>query len=110
MRNFTEMLIRNKIIINYIKDTWEKLKSTTLNADVLIDFIEKEHNYIKESIKLDSVIWYSYNLVINPFYFYGEKERYYEDRETDLKSLKEYVKKRFDTLTTVINQAVSEAK
>jgi hypothetical protein len=110
MRNFTEMLIRNKIIINYIKDTWEKLKSTTLNADVLIDFIEKEHNYIKESIKLDSVIWYAYNLVINPFYFYGEKERYYEDRETDLKSLKEYVKKRFDTLTTVINQAVSEAK
>ena len=110
MRNFTEMLIGNKIIINYIKDTWEKLKNTTLNANVLIDFIEKENNYIKESVKLNLVIWNTYEPIRNPFFLHAGKKINNEDRENDLKALKEYVTKRFDTLTTVINQAVSAAK
>ena len=110
MRNFTEMLIGNKIIINYIKDTWEKLKNTTLNANVLIDFIEKENNYIKESVKLDLVIWNTYEPIRNQFFLHAGKKINNEDRENDLKALKEYVTKRFDTLTTVINQAVSAAK
>ena len=110
MRNFTEMLIGNKIIINYIKDTWEKLKNTTLNANVLIDFIEKENNYIKESVKLDLVIWNNYEPIRNQFFLHAGKKINNEDRENDLKALKEYVTKRFDTLTTVINQAVSAAK
>ena len=110
MRNFTEMLIGNKIIINYIKDTWEKLKNTALNANVLIDFIEKENNYIKESVKLDLVIWNNYEPIRNQFFLHAGKKINNEDRENDLKALKEYVTKRFDTLTTVINQAVSAAK
>ena len=110
MRNFTEMLIGNKIIINYIKDTWEKLKNTTLNANVLIDFIEKENNYIKESVKLNLVIWNTYEPIRNQFFLHAGKKINNEDRENDLKALKEYVTKRFDTLTTVINQAVSAAK
>ena len=110
MRNFTQMLIGNKIIINYIKDTWEKLKSTSLNADVLIDFIEKENNYIKESVNLNLVIWDTFRPVRNSYFLHAGKDISNEDRENDLKTLKEYVTKRFDTLTTIINQAVSEAK
>ena len=111
MRNFTEMLIGNKIIINYIKDTWEKLKSTTLNADILIDFIEKQNNYIKESVKLDLVIWNNFSPIRNQYFLHAGKEILNnEDIENDLKGLKEYVTKRFDSLTSVINQAVSEAK
>ena len=110
LRNFTEMLIKNKNIINYIKDTWEKLKNTSLNADVLIDFIEKEINHIKESAKLDTILWYDYKQIRNPNYIHGRKEIYKEDREIDLNGLKEYVKKRFDSLTKVINQAALEVK
>ena len=34
MVNFTQMLIKNKNVIEHIKKTWENLKSTTFNEDV----------------------------------------------------------------------------
>ena len=50
MFTFTDMLIKNTIIINHILDTLEKLKNTTLNESVLIGFIEQEDSHIKEKM------------------------------------------------------------
>lgn len=110
MFNFTDMLIKNKIIISYIKDTWEKLKSTTLNESILIDFIEQEDNHIKESAKLDLILWYTFATVRNVYFRHKGKLLNNEIREADLNELKEYIKKRFVSLTNIINQAASEIK
>jgi hypothetical protein len=110
MFNFTDMLIKNKTIINYIKDTWEKLKSTTFKESVLIDFIEQENNHIKESAILDLFLWDNLSLVRNPHYRHSGELITLQSRENDLNELKEFVKKRFTSLTNVINKAASEAK
>lgn len=110
MFNFTDMLIKNKTIINYIKDTWEKLKSTTFKESVLIDFIEQENNHIKESANLDLFLWDTLITVKNPYYRHSGESITLQSRENDLNELKEFVKKRFTSLTNVINKAASEAK
>jgi len=110
MFNFTDMLIKNKTIINYIKDTWEKLKSTTFKESVLIDFIEQENNHIKESANLDLFLWDTLITVRNPYYRNSGESITLQSRENDLNELKEFVKKRFTSLTNVINKAASEAK
>ena len=110
MFNFIDMLIKNRVIINHIKDTWEKLKSTTLNENVLIDFIKKEDNYIKESVILDLVLWNNYGSYGKPFFPRKREPINYESRETDLNEPKESIKKRFVSLTTIINQAASATK
>jgi len=110
MYNFTDMLIKNKVIINYIKDTWEKLKSTTLNESVLIDFIEQEDNHIKESAKLDLILWNTFGPIKNIYFRHKGIQLNNEMREADLNELKEYIKKRFVSLTTIINQAASGTK
>ena len=110
MFNFTEMLIKNKTIIEYIQKTWENLKKTALNENVLIDFIEQEYNHIKESSKLNILVWNDYTKGrMSNFIHFGEKVNY-ENIVADLNALKEYIKKRFVSLTNLINQAVSEAK
>ena len=41
MKKFINELIGNKIVIEYIQKTWEKLCNTVLNENILIDFIEE---------------------------------------------------------------------
>ena len=108
MFNFTDMLINNKIIINHIKATWEKLKSTTLNESILIDFIEQEDNHIKESAILDLTIWNTYAPVRNEYFRHKGEPINNEIRETDLNEIKEYVKKRFVCLTSIINKQLQK--
>ena len=128
-RQFIKTLLANKNVIGYIKKTWENLCETVLTENVLIDFIEENSAYIKESAELNLFKWD--NTVTesrNPRggnwggnngnsgnggrgggmggMGFGRKG---EDFETSVEVIKEYVRKRFDSLTNLINKAYSSA-
>ena len=104
MIDFTKSLIGNKIIINYIKETWEELKNSKLNETVLINFIEKQKDYISESAELNFIKWDN-NIRQNNF----SKGLLLKNFKIEVDILKEYISKRFTTLTDLINKAVSAA-
>ena len=105
MLDFTKALIGNKIIINYIKNTWENLKDSNLNENVLLNFIEQQKEYISESAELNFLKWNAYIRGTN----FG-KGFLLERFNIDVDILKEYVTKRFPKLTELINNAVSTTK
>ena len=105
MLDFTKALIGNKIIINYIKNTWENLKDSNLNENVLLNFIEEQKEYISESAELNFLKWNTYIRGTN----FG-KGFLLERFNIDVDILKEYVTKRFPKLTELINNAVSTTK
>ena len=104
MLDFTKALIGNKIVINYIKETWEKLKNSILKETALINFIEQQKDYISESAELNFIKW-DINIRENNY----RKEFLFERFSLDVEILKDYITKRFTTLTDLINKAVSQS-
>ena len=102
---FTEALIGNKIIINHIKETWENLKDSTLNENVLLNFIEEQKEYLSESAELNFLKWDNYIKGTN----FG-KGFLLERFNIDVDVLKEYITGRFPKLTELINNAVYSTK
>ena len=105
MLAFTKALIGNKIIINYIKNTWENLKDSNLNENVLLNFIEEQKEYLSESAELNFLKWDNYIKGTN----FG-KGFLLERFNIDVDVLKEYITGRFPKLTELINNAVSSTK
>jgi hypothetical protein len=59
-RQLIQALIENKVVIEYIKKTWDKLCNTVLNENILIEYIEEEKKKIKESSELNCLKWNNY--------------------------------------------------
>ena len=109
MLNFTITLIGEKSIINYIKETWENLKKTTLNEDALINFIDQQQELIKESAELNFIKWDNYVKEKNSRKR-GRSKINTKSFTADIDTLKDYIKKRFVSLTNIIDKAVLKAK
>ena len=109
MVNFTKILVGEKTIINYIKNTWENLKKTVLNEDVLINFIDQQQELIKESAELNFIKWDNYMVEKNSWKREGIKN-ISQSFTAEIDTLKDYIQKRFVSLTNVIHKAVSNAK
>ena len=111
MVNFTRVLLKNKKVIQYIQKTWEKLCTTVLNENILIDFIEEREKYLKESGELNLLKWDNYvpekNGKGNKVVWHGRKG---ENFDESVEVLKNHVKQRFDNLSNLINNAVLLAK
>ena len=109
MLNFTKILIGEKSIINYIRETWENLKKTTLNEDALINFIDQQQELIKESAELNFIKWDNYVKEKNSRKR-GRSKINSKSFTADIDTLKDYIKKRFVSLTNIIDKAVPKAK
>ena len=111
MRQLVEALIGNKIVIENIKKTWEKLCETVLNDKILVDFLNEEKMKIKESAELNFLKWDNFVEEPNPGMPYiidfGRKG---EDFDFSVEVVKDYVKDRFKSLTNLINEAILRAK
>ena len=108
LNEFVRHLIKNKYIIEFIKKTWEKLCETVLNKKVLIDFLEEREEYLKESSDLNFLKWDNYFEEISN----EESENFGrrgENFEESVQVLKDYINQRFDSLSKIIDKAVSSA-
>ena len=108
LNEFVRHLIKNKYIIEFIKKTWEKLCDTVLNKKVLIDFLEEREEYLKESSDLNFLKWDNYFEEISN----EESENFGrrgENFEESVQVLKDYINLRFDSLSKIIDKAVSSA-
>ena len=105
-RDFLKTLIGNKIIMTYIKNTWEELYENTLNENVLIDILEEKRVYIKESAELNFLKWDNFESdKDSPWHIdFGRKG---ENFEVSVEVVKDYVRNRFKSLTNLINNAIS---
>ena len=114
MMDFTKTLVGNKIVIQNIQKTWEKVCSTGLNENSLISFIEQIKEEIKESAELNYMKWDNYVKPKNPWEWdwgdMGGFGRISETFDAGVERLKEYVRKRFSSLSNLINNAVASAK
>ena len=108
-REFLNALIGNKNVIEYIKKTWEKLCKTYLNEKILIDFLEEEKAKIKESAELNFLKWDNF-VRENEDYMNIDFGRNGENFEVSVEVLKDYNKKRFKSLTNLINNAILSSK
>ena len=103
-RDFVKTLISNKNVIEYIKNTWDKLIESVLQEKILLNFIEERSQYIKESAELNLLKWDNYvgddrpKWVIN----FGRSG---EDFIESVRIVKEYVSNRLISLTELINEA-----
>ena len=114
MKDLTTKLIRNKDIIEYIQNKWIYLCNTVLNESVLVDFIEEQRIYLKESAELNFLKWDNFVEEYDPYgfnwgtrdYLFGRKG---ENFEVSVDVVKDYIRKRFESLSNVINNAISLA-
>ena len=114
MKDLTTKLIRNKDIIEYIQNEWIYLCDTVLNESVLIDFIEEQRIYLKESAELNFLKWDNFVEEYDPYgfnwgtrdYLFGRKG---ENFKVSVDVVKDYIRKRFESLSNVINNAISLA-
>ena len=114
MKELTIKFIRNKDIIGYIQNLWNNLCDTVLKESALIDFIEEQRIYLKESAELNFLKWdnfveeydlYGFNWGTRD-YLFGRKG---ENFEISVNIIKDYIRKRFVSLNTLINNAISLA-
>jgi hypothetical protein len=96
--DFINALIRNKNVIGSIKQIWEELCERVLNVDILLDYIEKKRNYIKESAKLNFLKWDPEDQSPSPY----KKDETFEE---SIEIVKDYIKGRFNSLSNLINNA-----
>ena len=103
-REFVITLISNKNVIEYIKKTWDELRETVLQENILLNFINERSQYIQESAELNLLKWDNYvgddrpKWVIN----FGRSG---EDFIESVRIVKEYVSNRLISLTELINEA-----
>ena len=106
-RQLIQKLIENQKVMEHIKKTWEKLCDTVLNENVLIDYLEEEKMKLKESSELNDLKWNNYLLEEEEHKkkrSFGIKKEYFEE---SVKVVINYVKNRFESLTKLINEALS---
>ena len=110
-RDFINTLLRNKNIIGNIKKTWDILCNTVLNENVLIDFIEEKKINIKESAELNFLKWDNYEEKRN-----GRRRQWNmglgrkgENFDISVEVVKDYIRNRFESLSNLINNAISLA-
>ena len=115
MRQFVQALIDNKEVAKNVQKTWERMRETGLDEKVLLDFIEEEKNNLEESSELNILKWDNY--VENWGNGRGRGGGFRlglgkngEEFETSVEVLKEYVKNRFNSLSKLIDNAVSSAQ
>lgn len=114
LKDLTTKFIRNKDIIEYIKNVWNNLCNTVLKESVLIDFIEEERIYLKESAELNFLKWDNFVEEYDPYgfnwgtrdYLFGRKG---ENFEVSIDVVKDYIRKRFESLSNLINNTISLA-
>ena len=108
MKNFMKILTENKDVIEYIKNTWEKLCDTVLNTTILFDFIEEKRKLLKESAELNHIKWDYYgedlpwDIDFRDLTF-GRKG---ESFDFSIDVIKGYIELRFDSLSNIINNKV----
>ena len=113
MMDFTKTLIGYKTVIESIKKTWEKLINSGLSENILIGYIDQEKTKIQESADLNYMKWDNFVQEKNPWgggWDWGGFGRNTESFDVGVNRLKEYVRKRFSSLSNLINNAVSSAK
>ena len=114
MKDLTIKFIRNKDIIEYIQNIWNNLCDTVLKESVLIDFIEEQKIYLKESAELNFLKWDNFMEEYDPYgfnwgtrdYLFGRKG---ENFKVSVGIIKDYIRKRFESLNNLINNAISLA-
>jgi len=114
MKYLTTKLIRNKDVIEYIQNEWDYLCDTVLKESILIDFIEEQRIYLKESAEMNFLKWDNFVEEYDPYgfnwgtrdYLFGRKG---ENFETSVDVVKDYIRKRFGSLSNLINNAISLA-
>ena len=114
MKDLITKLIRNKDLIEYIQNEWNYLCDTVLKESTLIDFIEEKRQYLKESAELNFLKWDNFAEEYDPYgfnwgtrdYLFGRKG---ENFDVSVDVIKDYIKKRFESLSYLINNANSLA-
>ncbi len=109
MREFILSLIENKNVIEYIKNTWEKLYKTVLNENILANYIEEEKKKLEESSELNFIKWNNY-VEEDDFRFPWDFGRKGENFEVSVEVVKDYVVNRFKSLTKLIDNYYTSAK
>ena len=96
--DFTIKLVNNSDVFNAIKERWEYMKLYKLLKDDLFEYIDDTVEYIKESAKLNFMRW---NILNKRLLCGGPIKGTYEG---EVDAVRQYVNKRFDTLTNLINR------
>ena len=110
MKDFTQKLVGYKTVMGSIQKTWERLVSTNLNEKILTDFIDQLKEKIKESAELNYMKWDNIVKPKSPWgWDFGGFGRNNENWDTAVNRVKDYVSKRFNSLTNLIKTAVSSA-
>ena len=96
--DFTIKLVNNSDVFDAIKERWEYMKLYKLLKDDLFEYIDDTVEYIKESAKLNFMRW---NILNKRLLCGGPIKGTYEG---EVDAVRQYVNKRFDTLTNLINR------
>ena len=114
MMDFTKTLVQQKTVMEAISKTWETVCSSGLNEKVLTDFIDQKKEEILESATLNYLKWDNFVKEKSPWGFdwgdmggFGRKKESFDEA---VDRLKEYVKKRFTSLSGLIKNALAYVK
>ena len=92
LRDFIKTLLKNKNVMNNIKKTWKEFQEKGIDINNLKNFIEDKKNLLSESAGLNFLKWYNST--------YGEeKDEFFKNVDV----LVNYIEKRFDKLTFLLN-------
>ena len=100
--DFTIKLLSNNDVFDAIKERWEYMKLYKLIKDDLFEFIDNTYEYVKESAKLNFMRW---DILNKRLMCGGPIKGTYEG---EVEAVKQYITKRFDTLTNVIDRTTKE--
>ena len=85
-----------------VKERWEYMRLYKLLKDDLIKFIDNSSEYVKESAKLNFMRW---DILNKRLICGGPIKGSYEG---EVEAVKQYITKRLDTLTDIVNRANQE--
>ena len=100
--DFTIKLLNNSDVFDAIKERWEYMKLYKLVKNDLLEFIDNTYEYVKESAKLNFMRW---DILNKRLMCGGPIKGTYEG---EVEAVKQYITKRFDTLTDIINRKTEE--
>ena len=110
-REFIKAILGNKNAMEFIKKIWDRLCETTLNEDILINYLEEEKAKIEESSELNFLKWDNFvKEEEDSFHWHMKFGREGENFDVSVEVVKNYVKERFISLTNLINNAILLAK
>ena len=97
MREFAAKLLNNEKLLEKIKETWRKMTQEKVTKEKILNYVDEQVEIINDSQKLNFKRWDVLNKKINARCSYKREVAF----------LKDYIPKRFDLVTQIVESATT---